>query len=242
MSLQAFAAALLDPGAPLPEGLLDPAGRPANARFAIYRNNVTTSLVKVLRAGFPVIEKLVGEAYFSALAVEFLRQHPPQTRLMMLYGAEFAGFLQAFPPLAHLPYLADVARLEQGLRASYHAADAAPLPAKRLTALSPEALLGARLIFAPGLVLIRSHWPVLSIWRANTSGAAMGPMKPEALVILRKGFEPAPHGLTAPQAEILARMLAGQTVGLAAEAAQDPGELAGLLTLLMAQGAVKDIA
>ena len=62
-----FAAALLDPQRPVPAGLIRPDGTPADRRFAIYRNNVAVGLTEALRAGFPVVEKLVGAAFFAAM-------------------------------------------------------------------------------------------------------------------------------------------------------------------------------
>lgn len=125
-----FAAALLNPEADVPLGLIDPQGRPVQKRFDVYRNNVASGLTRALEASFPVIRALVGEAFFGAMAVEFLRAHPPKSRLMMLYSDAFPPFLATFPPVADLAYLPDVARLEQALRESYHAADAPP-PARR---------------------------------------------------------------------------------------------------------------
>jgi hypothetical protein len=126
MSQQEFRTALLDPEHPVPSGLTDPQGRPAGRRFNVYRNNVSVSLTEALRQAFPVVQKLVGEEFFTAMAQEHLRAHPPASPLMMFYGEAMPAFLSAFPPVAHLPYLADVARLELALRASYHAPDAVP--------------------------------------------------------------------------------------------------------------------
>ena len=50
-----FVAALFDPTAALPSGLVDPQGRASEKRFAVYRNNVTLSLVRVIEAAFPAI-------------------------------------------------------------------------------------------------------------------------------------------------------------------------------------------
>jgi hypothetical protein len=107
----ALRTAILDPGAPTPAGLADGAGRPATRRFAVYRNNVVASLSEALEVAFPAIAKLVGNGFFRAMAGIFVRAHPPRSPLMMLYGAEFPDFLATFAPVAHLPYLADVARL-----------------------------------------------------------------------------------------------------------------------------------
>ena len=54
MNQALFAAALLDPDAALPPGVIDPRGRPAPKRFAVYRNNVASSLVDALKARWSV--------------------------------------------------------------------------------------------------------------------------------------------------------------------------------------------
>ena len=74
------------------------------------------------------MRKLVGDEFFAAMAGVFLRAHPPRSRMLMLYGDGLPAFLAEFPPVAQLGYLPDVARLEQAMRESYHAADSAPLP------------------------------------------------------------------------------------------------------------------
>ncbi|MFW5654694.1 MAG: putative DNA-binding domain-containing protein, partial [Roseicyclus sp.] len=158
----AFAAALLDPGAPPPPGLTDGRGRPAGRRFDVYRNNVCASLAEALRAAFPAVATLVGEEFFRAMAHVFLRADPPADPRLQLWGGAFPGFLARFEPVAHLPYLADVARLELGLRQSYHAADAAPLP---LGDLDAAEVLDLRPRVAPATLVLASRFPVLSIWR-----------------------------------------------------------------------------
>ena len=233
MSQSAFAAALLNPDADLPAGLIDPQGRPAPKRFSVYRNNVAASLTSVLESGFPVIRRLVGEDFFGAVAVVFLRAHPPRTRQLMLYGGEFPQFLADFPPAAEFPYLADVARLEQAIRESYHAADAQPVAPETLGQLTEAALLGARLWFAPSLRLIRSPWPIHAIWRANAEAGPNPQPGPEDVVILRPEFDPRPHLLPNGGGCFLASLLADRTVAEALNEAGDTLDLLAVLTLLV---------
>jgi hypothetical protein len=54
----------------------DPAGRPAGARFDVYRNR------EALVTGFPVVHALVGDAFFRAMAGVFLRAHPPTSPIL----------------------------------------------------------------------------------------------------------------------------------------------------------------
>src|SRR5260370_20802436 len=63
-----FAAALLDSGRAVPSGLTSWSGALPVRRFAIYRNNVVTSLVRALAARFPATSKIVGEEFFAAMA------------------------------------------------------------------------------------------------------------------------------------------------------------------------------
>ena len=156
MTQTEFRAALLNPDLPAPPGLIDPEGRPAGRRFDVYRNNVTASLTEALRQAFPVVRKLVGEEFFTAMAREHLRAHPPTSPVLMFYGAAMPVFLETFPPARHLGYLPDIARLELALRHAYHAADAEPVAPESLQALSPEAFMTAGWISAAGVPRMRS--------------------------------------------------------------------------------------
>ena len=234
MMQSAFAAALLDPSAAIPAGVVDPHGRPAPKRFSVYRNNVASSLTRAMEASFPVIRKLVGDPFFAAMAVEFALAHPPKSQMLMQYGDDFAGFLGSFPPVAHLGYLPDVARLEQAIRTSYHAADATPMPADALATLPEADLLASRLILAPSLQLIRSRWPVCTIWRANMEGGPAPVATAEDVIVLRPEFDPRPHVLPPGGAGFIQAIMAGKSFVDALGGADPSLDLAALLTLLLA--------
>ncbi|MGC1488841.1 MAG: DNA-binding domain-containing protein [Albidovulum sp.] len=241
MSQSAFRQAILDPALPVPDGLTDPQGRPAGRRFNVYRNNVTVSLTEALRQAFPVVLKLVGEDFFTAMAQIHLRAHPPKTPLMMYYGADMPAFLQGFAPVAHLGYLPDIARLELALRQSYHAADSTALPAETLSALAPDILLSSRLVLAPALQLIRSDWPVHSIWMANARNTPPPKaMQAEDVLVTRPGFDPEPLLLPAGAATFIATLQAGQRFDAAFDAAGD-FDLTATLEILISGGAITEI-
>lgn len=234
-----FAAALLSADLPEPPGLEGPAGAPAGKRFDVFRNNVAVSLTEALETGFPVLRKLLGAEFFAAMAGSFLRRHPPVSPILARYGADMPAFLAGFPPVSHLPYLSDVARLELALRAAYHAADAAPLDPTALAALPPEALDATRLTFAPAVRLIRSEHPVHGIWAANTESAAPKPRPgAEAALVTRPGFDPVADPLTPEDGALVARLMDGQPLGSAAEAG---GDLAAVLSLLLTRHAITEL-
>lgn len=122
----AFAEALLDREAGVPPGLTSWNGSDPAPRFTVYRNNVVVSLIDALADTYPVVQQLVGEEFFRAMAREFALAHPPTSPVMAFYGDGFVEFIGAFPPAAALPYLADVARLEYCYVQVYHAAEEAP--------------------------------------------------------------------------------------------------------------------
>ena len=126
----AFAGALLDPKQPIPHDVTAHNAVVPTRRFAVYRNNVVTGLVKALKSRFPVIEKIVDEEFFAAMARAFVVERPQRTPLLATYGDEFAAFIAAFEPARELAYLADVARLEAARTRAYHAADATPVDAE----------------------------------------------------------------------------------------------------------------
>lgn len=93
---------------------------------AAYRNNVAVSLGQALGRRFPVIQRLVGDEFFAALARAYLAADPPRSPVLMEWGAGFADFLAGFRPLAGWPFMADVARIEWARGLAFHAADAPP--------------------------------------------------------------------------------------------------------------------
>lgn len=236
----AFAQALLDPAAPVPAGVIDPLGRPAPRRFDVYRNNVAASLIGALEDGFPVVRNVVGDAFFKAMALVYLRQSPPDSAVLMTYGATFPAFLESFSPVAHLGYLPDVARLDLLMRESYHAADAEPVPPDAIAARGVEALMQSRVRLAPSLRMLRSRWPVQSIWRANMDDGPPPVAEAQDVAVLRPVYDPRPHRLGPGQAEVILALQGGARLG-DAFGAVPACDAQGLLTLLLQENVIVEI-
>ena len=213
---------MLDANLPPPDGLIAPEGSSAERRFSVYRNTVVASLTEALFAAFPVIAKLIGDANFRVLATAFLRQHPPESPVLMAYGRAMPDFLTRFDPARALPYLPDVARLECAVRHAYHAADATPLPAEALPALPPDQLLETRLSFAPALQVIHSDWPIASIWRRNMIEGCPKPItQPETALVTRPGFDPIVTALSPAGGIFVEALRQNATFGAAFDAARE---------------------
>jgi hypothetical protein len=143
-----------------------PAGRTASG-LRVYRNNVLYSLTRALAAQFPVVQKLVGDEFFGALASDYVRSEPPLEPALTYYGHQFAAFIARSPACRPLPYLADVARLELQYQRAMHAADDPVLHLGQLGAVAPELLGGATFTLHASVTLLASDYPIDRIWAAN---------------------------------------------------------------------------
>ena len=237
-----FRSAMMDPGAPVPPTLTDGAGRPAGRRFSVYRNNVAVSLTEALIDGFPACYQVLGDELFRGMAAVYLRAHPPVTPVMALFGASLADFLDAAPQAAQMRWIGDLARLEFAMRDSYHAADGEAPDAAALASIPPDQLGETCFALPPSLRVIRSDWPVLSIWRR-----ALDPEAPQAqpggedVLILRPGYDPEPHLLAPGDAAFIAALIWGARLSEAAEIATDEApdhDPTPILTLLMQSNAL----
>jgi hypothetical protein len=219
---EGFSAAILNPALPVPQGLHGPEARKADKRYAVYRNNVTVSLIGALEANFPSIRRLVGDEFFAAMAREHARENPPKSRLMAEYGVSFPDFLERFEPLVKYPYMADVARLELMWLDAYHEADAEPLQGAALAAIAPDALFETRFVPHPAARLFASPYAVVSIMSANRSEGVVLPIDPAAAecgLITRPNLDVTVRHVSASTHAFLSALTVGSTFGESIEAA-----------------------
>jgi len=243
-----FARALLDVAQPVPAGLTAHHAAVPNRRFAVYRNNVAASLVNALRSRFPVVEKIVGEEFFAAMARVFALERPPRTPLLTTYGDEFADFIDGFGPARELIYLADVARLEAARTRAYHAADATPLGGAEFAALDVSALGSIRLDLHPSAEIVRSPHPIATIWAMNSGKRDLAPIMNwhgEDALVVRPNLDVEVCLLPPGGATFLMALAAAKPLGEAAATAlsDDPEfDLSCNLAALIGSGLVRSIS
>jgi hypothetical protein len=223
-SQAAWGTALRDPDRAVPAGLVTWNGSDPAQRFAVYRNNVTVSLMQALADTFPVCAASVGEACFRDLARAFVRRHPPRSPVLARYGEGFADFVAASRRAAPWPYLPDLARLELACLDALQAADASPLdPATLAAALGrPETLPALRLSLHPSLATLDSPFAVVSRWAAQPGDGAppvVDPDSPEHAWILRRGRSVRVLPMSAGDCRFVRALQAGATLGEAAATA-----------------------
>lgn len=231
----------------LPPGLTASGPGEAERRFAVYRNNVTVSLIRALAQRFPVVERLVGSVFFAAMAQVFVRECPPHTPVLHEYGDALPGFLERFPPAAKLPYLADVARVELARGRAYHAADLDPVAPAALAAAASKDPERVALRLHPSVSLVDSPHPVATIWLEHSPGHEPLPIRDwrvECALVARSGDTVLTEAIDAGSAAFIAALLDGES--LAAASARGSAAAPGfaevpLLARLIARGLVVDI-
>jgi hypothetical protein len=238
----------------LPSGLCSANGSDVAQRFGIYRNNLLSACTQALADTFPVCQALVGEAFFSGLALAFAQQHLPRTRRLAYYGQGFAEFVRQFPPAQSLPYLADVAHLEMARVQAYHAADSEGVsPSVLQAALHPDADLPAwRFTLHPSLHLMALPTAALSLWQAHQHEAAerdalladIDVHHPECAAVFRSDEAVLCLPLSAADVALLCDLQDGQTLGQAIASASADGQapdISHTLALLIQHSLITDV-
>ena len=166
--------------------------------FSVYRNTSARGAVEALRAAYPTVDMLIGDAMFTEVALDYRRERPPTGPVLSEYGKDFAGFLARQPWSSELPYLADVARLDRLWLESFLARDAVAMP-RQFTDNSCVMLHPAT----------RFAWlatPAASIWLAHRDPKGIVELEPEwieegalftrpGLTVRAEKIDPANHHL-----------------------------------------------
>ncbi|MCK1384426.1 DNA-binding domain-containing protein [Bradyrhizobium sp. 21] len=244
----AFAPALLDPTRTVPAIVTGPNGKAAGRRYAVYRNNVTVSLIDALAAIYPAVLRITGPDFFRAMARFHVRRTPPASPLLFDYGHGFPDFIAQYEHAQAVPWLADVARIERAWLDAYHARDAAPLSPARLSAIVPERL--ADIVFTPhpALGIVRSPFSAVTIFAANRDDAPVERIDastPEDALITRPEFDVTVRRLPPGGAVFAACLASGRSLGEAAASALEASpefDIASNIAGLIEAGAFTSLA
>jgi hypothetical protein len=218
---------------------------PGDPRLAIYHRSARANRVAALAAAYPVVRRLVGQAFFDEAAARYGDTFPSRSGDLNVFGARFAAFLDRYPHAQGLPYLADVARLEWAVHESRLSAPGEALDYLALGAV-PAGDLG-RVIFRlrPSVRLVASPHPILSIWQANQDDRDGTPERtqgPEHVAVrVDATLEPVPLAVEPAEWALLQAFERGESLAQAAAGCAEQGwdleaALATLATLHVLAG------
>jgi hypothetical protein len=239
-----FVASLYEGGDAVVAAAIEPGTPSVSARLGVYRNNLREGFIKTLASEFPVISRLVGDAFFRQTALEYQLRHPSRLGDLTHVGAHFADYLRSHFGAGDYAYLPDVAELEWALQLVAIAPASEALTAAHLAHVDPTRY--EDLVFEPhpATRLVESRFPIVDIWQSNQPGAPQETIDLDAggdQVLVRRGDTSLDFVHLAAADFVFARMLSRRTpLGLATDAslAVDPQfDLVGALRNLTLAGA-----
>ncbi len=190
--------------------------------LTVHRNTSIKGLVDALAANFPTVAQLVGDEWFKACAVEYVRAQPARSPVLAVYGATFPAFLAEFPPAADLPYLPEVARIDRLWVESHTAADAAVLTSTELARLPQSALISFTPTLHPAARFAWVQHSAATIWLHHRSPDSGTPLEiedaAEGILLTRPAGRVDYQRLDRAACEFLRRLSEGSGLGPAAEA------------------------
>ena len=216
------------PSPPLPGAgarRIVPGGLPPAQRIEVYRHGYFARLAECLADDYPAVAASLGSASFDALCRAYIEAHPPPSASLNCYGAGFAELCRQRGPA--LAFQADLARLEWAVVEAIHADATRSLDAEALGALDEAAWSRARLVPSPTLRILFLDHSVYDYHQAFSRGErpAAPERAPSALAVCRRGADVWRLRLTAPVADLLARLAAGEPLASALEVVSGVGEL-----------------
>ncbi len=182
---------------------------PGCDHWEVYHRSLQGVYAVTLTDIYPVLRAVLGEGAFGRLSQDYGRTCPSLSGDLHDYGGGLAAFVAGLEPLAVLPYLADLARLEWAAHRLFHAADAQAISLDDLAAGDIQPAIH------PACMLLHCRWPVQRIWQAHQGGAVpaheidLGE-GPVVLLLSRPAFVVCVTPLPAPSARLAASLLEGE--------------------------------
>ena len=146
---------------------LDPKIRDSQLQINIYRNSYQGGLLKAMKDIYPVTARLLGDKFFDAMCLRYIKQTPCQFFDINHYSESFSEFAMQFKPVSELVYLPDVIRLEWAWHNAYQADDIIQQDFSPLLSYTELQLESVYLKLAASMTLLTSPYPVDLIWTAN---------------------------------------------------------------------------
>jgi len=208
------------------DAVLDHVAEQADApALAVYRNGFLRTCMDALKGNYPTVLSVVGADYFHVVALRYIELFPPRRRTLIGYGDEFPEFLADSESRHGLGYLPDLARVDRAWLNVFLAKEEPALDQKSLDGILTSSI-GITDI-APGLrataAAVQCGHRCGGLWRSlrevGEIDAVTLEREPETILIWRLRNRIEIRELNRAEGEFAAAIVAGETLGAAAEKA-----------------------
>jgi hypothetical protein len=198
----------------------DSATVPAETRLAVYSNAYRVRLADALAANMPRLKQLLGDEQFDAVAAEYVDTHPSRFASIRWFGDQLADVLADSHPSQ--PWIAELARWEWALAASFDASDATAVGVEALAAVAPGDWADLRLQFHPSVQYLELATNAQALFKA-LSEEQHPPQpallaKPQPWLLWRQDLKTQYRSLDPAESAALRTMRDGGTFGAMCEA------------------------
>src|SRR3984957_12354921 len=224
------------------EQVVDPSKRRTSIeRIEVYANAYYARLLECLRDEFPALLHAVGDEIFDGLAFGYLQAYPSTSYTLANLGGHFVQFLEETRPRdeedtetrptdegeenpSWPDFMIDLARLERTYSEIFDGPGTEQLKllgADEIQSIQPDDWPSARLIPVPCLRLLFLRYPVQEYATGvrKKEDAPLPDPQPTWLAVSRINYVVRRWTLSQIQYDLLAALIAGQTVGEAIQQA-----------------------
>ena len=234
-----------------PQGVLahvkSSAGFDRVARLGVYHHAYRARLSEVLADTFAKTCLYMGSDTFDEHAAAFAVAHPPLTRSLSRYGAEFPTHLASLYPAN--PELHELAQLDWDLRTCFDGPDVPALHADEAQADPQHTWLQRERPLHPSLRLREATTNVVQLWKAIDSDQPVPPAEllaqPCSLMVWRKALQPHFQTLAPGQARFANQLMLGSSIQqtcdelAGSQALPDPAQLGVWLRDWLSDGVLR---
>ena len=203
-------------GPPLEPWIRVPEGSDLAARVAVYTDGYPARLIEALRETFPAFANILGDGSLESLCDRYrqaLRDTPVNLNDV---GADLPQFLQTDRLREQLAFLPDLAELEWRVTRAFHARLVAAFDPSACADWDLAAWQRARIVFQPGVALLRSSWPLRALHATRHQDRDDIDVDleqgGECVLVFRRGFEVVVEAVDPLEAEAIDAFGSGATL------------------------------
>ena len=222
-------------------------GFDSSQRLSIYHHAYRARLSEVLADSFAKTCLFMGSDTFDEHASAYAVSHPPLTRSLSRYGAEFPAYLAGLYPAN--PELLELAQLDWDLRVCFDGPDVPALDTDAAQADAVNDWLQRAHPLHPSVCIREATTNVVQLWNAMDADQPVPEAEllpqPVNLMVWRKGLQPHFQTLADGQAQFANQLLRGNSIQQAGEllagngVLQNPAELGEWLRDWLCNGVLR---
>jgi hypothetical protein len=194
----------------------------APERLQIYAGMYPLRMNDALRSDYPALAAFLGVRGFERLVRDYVSAHPSRSFTLARLGDRLPAFVAVCGSPRHRSLLADVARLDLAATQVFDAEEAAPVDPSALAAVPVAEWPGVKLVPAPPFRLLSVRPGAIDVLDAVLEGRSIPKKVGRGRVevaFYRQDFEVRRRTLGPFEGNLLASLVAGETLGAALELA-----------------------